>query len=436
MICPRPISVGQPVKVPCGDCLPCRINRQRAWAARLELERSWQVARGCGSSFVTLTYEQDAMPVGLSQFDAVPQGVLDRSHPRNWLKKLRRELPEYRVRYMLVGEYGDRSWRPHYHLALFGPPTLLLDQVVPETWTRGWSSVRELTVRRSMYVAHYTTKKLRNEKTELDGRPPEFMTSSRRPGLGVPQLAYLLSLYRKPEGKAALEAQCGDIATSFETGGTPMAVRSNNAKQVTGNVRDSGEPDRAAPGQSSGGSADPRASGARPGGSRIPGVAGRKPGTPAGDACVKPRILLIRERAAGDAEHPDPTPVHIPGELHEPPPLRDLVAQMVAAEVARRTGQEDHLDGDPVEQDFWDFDIQDDAEELLSDYQVLEMIEDFEAEHGYLQEVQEVPPASLEDPASTPPTYEGGTVAADLIATVRTDRDPDNEKKNSGGKEE
>ena len=179
----------------------------------------WHDARCLGSSFLTLTYDQDEMPVGLSQFDAIPQGWLDPSHPRNWLKKLRRELPEYRIRYMLVGEYGDKSWRPHYHLALFGPPSGLLDEVVTDTWTYGFSSTRELNCKRSMYIAHYTTKKLRAPEKDLDGRPPEFARYSLKPALGVPQLAHLLSLYRKREGQLAIELQHGDINGSFDTGG-------------------------------------------------------------------------------------------------------------------------------------------------------------------------------------------------------------------------
>ena len=117
--------------------------------------------------------------------------------------------------------------------------------------------------------------------------------------------------------------------------------------------------------------------------------------------------------------------------------MKDLVAEMVNSEVERRLGvnqgrtafEETYVAG-PDEGE-WDFDLPDD-DAILSDYQVLEMVEEFEAEHGPLQDAL----PSVDDPASTPPTYETGTVAADLIATVRTDRDPDVEKKNSDGKEE
>ena len=112
---------------------------------------------------------------------------------------------------------------------------------------------------------------------------------------------------------------------------------------------------------------------------------------------MKPRILLIRERAAGDGEYPDPTPVHVPGESMRPPPLKDMVAEMVQAEVARRMATEDQLGGDPVE-DEWDFDIHDEFDQQLSDYQVLEMVEEFEAENGPIQDLE--PIGNAEDQAA------------------------------------
>ena len=93
--------------VGCGQCLPCRINKRREWTFRLELEASLHEH----NSFVTLTYADQFLP---------EDGSVNPRHTQLWLKRLRKVLDPRKVRFFLCGEYGDQTFRPHYHACLFG----------------------------------------------------------------------------------------------------------------------------------------------------------------------------------------------------------------------------------------------------------------------------------------------------------------------------
>lgn len=114
------------------------------------------------------------------------------------------------MRYYLVGEYGDVSFRPHYHLALFGfdcadPGGRAVNpsmqhrcscsncSLIRNTWGKGRISVDALERQSAQYIGGYVTKKLtKKDDPRLGGRYPEFARMSLRPGIGagfVDQLA-------------------------------------------------------------------------------------------------------------------------------------------------------------------------------------------------------------------------------------------------------
>lgn len=167
----------------CGQCLPCRLNRRRVWMHRIMLE-SMQYT---DNAYVTLTYAEE------------PTRGVDPRHAQLWLKRLRDKLEGLRrIRYFIVGEYGERTWRPHYHAALFGYPCCAYGrtrvekgfccpscEVLRETWGYGGIVCGTLTPESAAYVAGYVTKKLtRPDDPALEGRHPEFARMSLRPGIG------------------------------------------------------------------------------------------------------------------------------------------------------------------------------------------------------------------------------------------------------------
>lgn len=215
MQCPRPATVPYRGAVPCGQCMACRINRQRQWAARILLESSVHEQ----SVFITLTYDEEHLPRDPVDFS------LPSLHPpdtRNFLKRLRHRAGPFR--YFLVGEYGDRTWRPHYHAVLFGLNEWYDARAVDDAWGAGHTSTAGLTRERALYVAHYTLKKLTSPyDSRLGGRVPEYARMSRRPGLGVPALPALATALDNYSGTKYI-AETGDVTTEVRIGGKTLPL--------------------------------------------------------------------------------------------------------------------------------------------------------------------------------------------------------------------
>lgn len=173
----------------CGQCLPCRLKKRREWTHRILLERDLYA----DNAFVTLTYDNEHHPEG---------GTLVPAHLRNWLKSFRQAIEPIRIRYYAVGEYGEKSERPHYHLALFGYPACSRGKecrgcarcnVIRETWQKGFVTSLALEPGSARYVARYVIKKMtRPDDHRLAGRHPEFARMSLKPGIGAGALDYVV----------------------------------------------------------------------------------------------------------------------------------------------------------------------------------------------------------------------------------------------------
>lgn len=191
MLCRHPfIKEGMPF--PCGQCMPCRLQKRRHWTHRILLE----AAEYKQSSFITLTYSDETMPrLGDGRGTLLPKDLQD------WLKRIRRRIEPVQVRFFAVGEYGNKTQRPHYHVALFNyPPCWRLGgshftngkccpncDVILDTWKLGHVHSGRISVKSAAYIANYTTKKMtRADDERLKGRVPEFARMSNRPyGIGA-----------------------------------------------------------------------------------------------------------------------------------------------------------------------------------------------------------------------------------------------------------
>lgn len=151
--------------------------------------------------FLTLTYEN--LPLLSS---------LNPQHPQKFLKRLRKRLngttkiwldelctvpnPLYiHTKYFLVGEYGSKTARPHYHLILWMPrPSdelvystsgeypLYFSELLRRDWGLGTAYYGEVTAASAQYVAGYTLKKLFTQDAYPNVIPP-FLRASQNLGL-------------------------------------------------------------------------------------------------------------------------------------------------------------------------------------------------------------------------------------------------------------
>nr|QJB19136.1 MAG: replication initiator protein [Microvirus sp.] len=190
---------GTPIKVPCGRCTGCKLEKSRQWAVRCNHEAQMHPA----NCFVTLTYDRANLPVDYSV------------HPREmqlFMKKLRKHTFPTKIRFYLGAEYGDENLRPHYHVLIFNydfndkifyekttrGDTLYTSATLSKLWGKGLATVGALTFHSAGYTARYSTKKITGPKASdfyLRTHPdhgficrvrPEFSLMSRGDNSGDP----------------------------------------------------------------------------------------------------------------------------------------------------------------------------------------------------------------------------------------------------------
>ena len=172
---------------PCGKCLNCRARSRQEWVFRLRQEYL-----SCNFGlFVTLTYDDEKLP---------PDGVSVRD-VQLFIKRLRKHWKARAFRYYLVSEYGDHTFRPHYH-GLFFFAIDLTDQIydtISDSWQNGFCSFGEIEEGSIVYCTKYCLK----GSTVPEGKNPNFrLVSKMYGGLGAEyiekQSEYHLQRLEKP----------------------------------------------------------------------------------------------------------------------------------------------------------------------------------------------------------------------------------------------
>jgi len=238
MLCTNPYIKGN-LPFGCGQCGPCRISHRRLWTHRMMLESLCHAE----NSFLTLTYADEHLP---------KNGGLVPSDAQKFIKRLRSSLevfgeklgferqydesgnplPLIPLRYYLVGEYGDNSFRPHYHASLFGIGPQFAD-LVTQSWPFGHSMLAEFNLSTAQYVCGYVTKKMtrpddpRLVRTDENGStiylPPEFARMSRRPGIGATAMSRVGDTLFSDAGVASIQ-KTGDVPRTLQHGGRQLPL--------------------------------------------------------------------------------------------------------------------------------------------------------------------------------------------------------------------
>lgn len=189
-------NVRRALKLPCGRCIGCRLDKSREWAIRCVHEAQLHDA----NAFVTLTYNDDTLP---------EEGKLQYRDFQLFMKRLRKEIGP--VRFYMCGEYGPSLLRPHFHACLFGAEFpdkklwktmsggshLYRSEQLEKIWWQGFATIGDVTFESASYVARYVMKKITGTQkkaayTRLDPTtgelielPEEFTRMSLKPGIGA-----------------------------------------------------------------------------------------------------------------------------------------------------------------------------------------------------------------------------------------------------------
>lgn len=123
-----------------------------------------------GSSFITLTYNDESLP---------EPAWLDKTTLTLFVKRLRELVRPSTLKYYATGEYGETFGRPHYHLIVFGlAPDNDTRAAIRKTWTLGFSHVGTVTPDSVRYVADYVQKQLNGPAAQREKRTQPFAVMS------------------------------------------------------------------------------------------------------------------------------------------------------------------------------------------------------------------------------------------------------------------
>lgn len=208
MRCMRPIKAGQdangniiyntksntpgllPFEFECRKCLPCRLNLAREKAIRAVHEAKMHE----GNIFLTLTYNDDNLVSDRLQYIDFQLFV------KRLREKVTRGIQTKEVRdalyipYMVTGEYGELTKRPHWHALLFNyfpsdykykyttdlGHKVYESETLEKLWQKGNIEFGEVTMESAGYVARYAAKKLVHGNDQDHDYHPIHKVSSRR----------------------------------------------------------------------------------------------------------------------------------------------------------------------------------------------------------------------------------------------------------------
>jgi len=191
----------QDITVPCGNCAFCGATKRSDWSLRLHYEAKRSVAK----RFITLTYANPH----LKWKNGNPQLV--KSDLQKWFKRVRKT---HKFRYFAVGEYGSQTFRPHYHIILFGD---VPEDVIRKSWTFGHVHIGNVTQKSIMYCLGYLVNAKKWVMRKNRERP--FTLMSRRPGLGANYLTPAMVEWHKADRKnyAVLDGQKRHLPRYYKT---------------------------------------------------------------------------------------------------------------------------------------------------------------------------------------------------------------------------
>lgn len=184
------------IDLPCGQCIGCRLERSRQWAVRCMHEAQMHE----DNAFLTLTYSDGWLP---------PGGTLVKKDFQDFMKRYRDYLSPRRISFYHCGEYGEQTFRPHYHALIFGhdfkdkkvyskerDDYIYTSETLDSLWKMGECKIGAVTFESAAYVARYVMKKVTGEQAknhyfgvdkdtgECYDLLPEYATMSRNPAIG------------------------------------------------------------------------------------------------------------------------------------------------------------------------------------------------------------------------------------------------------------
>lgn len=172
-------------EAPCGRCVECMRARVDSWHMRLNEE-----LKICDTAyFCTLTYSDDTLNFS-------PSGLVSLNYKdhQNFMKYLRKLHDGKPIKYFAVGEYGEKTHRPHFHSLIFN--AALSD--IEKAWTKGGIHVGEVNDASIRYTLKYAMKRSHKLKKKVDPDDDRLLEKAlMSQGIGISYLTPTTIKYHK-----------------------------------------------------------------------------------------------------------------------------------------------------------------------------------------------------------------------------------------------
>lgn len=184
-MCTNPIKItvnGEEVTVKCGKCITCRREKAQEWAIKLINESKYHT-KAC---FITLTFDNTILLDKNSKaykYGANPGFVFNINNSKEYFKKfikrLRKKYSDKYISYFHVGEYGEKTKRPHHHAIIFGinfeenrkecevsktGHIQYSSDILTELWACGRCTIQDINSNNTIYIAQYSIKKFKSNE--------------------------------------------------------------------------------------------------------------------------------------------------------------------------------------------------------------------------------------------------------------------------------
>lgn len=100
----------------CGVCPECLSKKSSLWALRCYMESLVSQGMMITLTYDTYKYDKNGNIIG----ENVSNLSLSKDDCQRFMKRLRKRFPKKKIKYLICGEYGKRTGRPHYHAIIFG----------------------------------------------------------------------------------------------------------------------------------------------------------------------------------------------------------------------------------------------------------------------------------------------------------------------------
>ncbi|AXH78051.1 MAG: replication initiator protein [Microviridae sp.] len=170
-------DVHKQLLLPCGQCVGCRLERSRVWAARCMHHAQMHT----DNAFITLTYDDEHLTspsLNHRDFQLFMKRLrksvsVSSNKKQSDPDRVRKSQTVRKISYYMAGEYGDKTRRPHFHACIFGwTPSdkiywrsttagsrLYTSTELTELWKKGFTSIGDVNFESAAYIARYIMNK-------------------------------------------------------------------------------------------------------------------------------------------------------------------------------------------------------------------------------------------------------------------------------------